>query len=69
MMIFTYDTGSSVNFRTIKDLFEMARSVEKTAIVFIDEIDSVCRKRNDSEADYSRRQVSEKCLELNSDMH
>ena len=41
--------------RMIKDLFEFTRTSKQKCLVFIDEIDSICRKRNDREGDHSRR--------------
>ncbi|KAF6204279.1 hypothetical protein GE061_002619 [Apolygus lucorum] len=55
--------------KTIKDLFEIARSTEKTAIIFIDEIDGVCRKRSDSEGDYSRRVKNQMLIEMDNNLN
>lgn len=40
--------------KLIKELFAQARSVER-AIIFIDEIDSICRKRSSKEEETTRR--------------
>jgi ATP-dependent 26S proteasome regulatory subunit len=39
----------------IKELFEFTRNKAEKCIVFIDEIDSICRKRNNREGDHTRR--------------
>ncbi len=40
--------------RLIKNLFEMARE-SKPAVIFIDEVDSICGTRNEGENDSTRR--------------
>ena len=45
--------------KLIKELFQHARSTDRKAIVFIDEIDSLCRKRDSKEAEATRRVKTE----------
>ncbi|CAH1789888.1 unnamed protein product [Owenia fusiformis] len=41
--------------KLIKELFSHAKSQAGRSVIFIDEIDSVCRKRSSSEEEYTRR--------------
>jgi vacuolar protein-sorting-associated protein 4 len=50
--------------RLVKHLFEMARDY-KPAIVFIDEIDSLCSSRSDSESESARRIKTEFLVQMN----
>ena len=49
--------------RLVKNLFEMARS-SKPAIIFIDEVDSLCSSRSDSENDATRRIKTEFLVQM-----
>lgn len=42
-------------FRNIKSLFQHLRESLDFTILFIDEIDGLCKKRNDLEQEHSRR--------------
>ena len=50
--------------KLIKELFENARLQEGKAIIFIDEIDSLCRKRDSKEAETTRRVKTELLKQL-----
>ncbi|PRP78981.1 hypothetical protein PROFUN_11446 [Planoprotostelium fungivorum] len=50
--------------RLVKQLFEMARE-SKPSIVFIDEIDSLCSQRSDSESESARRIKTEFLTQMN----
>jgi len=50
--------------RLVKQLFEMARE-NKPSIVFIDEIDSLCSSRSDSESESARRIKTEFLTQMN----
>lgn len=47
----------------VKNLFEMARA-NKPAIIFIDEVDSLCSSRSDSENDATRRIKTEFLVQM-----
>ena len=49
--------------RLVKNLFELARS-NKPAIIFIDEVDSLCSSRSDSENDATRRIKTEFLVQM-----
>lgn len=49
--------------RLVKNLFEMARQ-QKPAIIFIDEVDSLCSSRSDSENDATRRIKTEFLVQM-----
>ena len=49
--------------RLVKNLFEMARA-SKPAIIFIDEVDSLCSSRSDSENDATRRIKTEFLVQM-----
>ncbi|XP_050305793.1 uncharacterized protein LOC126742948 [Anthonomus grandis grandis] len=50
--------------KNIKTLFKYLSEVEKFSILFIDEIDSLCRKRTCTENDYTRRIKTELMCQL-----
>lgn len=50
--------------RLIKELFHHARSQEGQSIIFIDEIDSLCRLRNSREDDSTRRIKTELLIQM-----
>ena len=45
--------------RLVRQLFESARSQGRQSVIFIDEIDSVCRERSSREEEYTRRVKNE----------
>ncbi len=49
--------------RLVKNLFELARA-QKPAIIFIDEVDSLCGSRSDSENDATRRIKTEFLVQM-----
>lgn len=55
--------------KLVRNLFEMAREAyakdEKPAIIFVDEIDSLCSSRSDGENDASRRIKTEFLVQMN----
>lgn len=50
--------------KLVRNLFEMARD-NKPAIIFIDEIDSLCKARNDNQSDASAGIVTEFLVQMN----
>ncbi|PIO55814.1 hypothetical protein TELCIR_22796, partial [Teladorsagia circumcincta] len=48
-------TWSGQSERLIRELFDHAVALKKTAVIFIDEVDSLCRTRSSSEDDANRR--------------
>jgi len=50
--------------KQVRQLFELARE-NKPSIIFIDEIDSLCSSRNDSDSESSRRIKSEFLVQMN----
>ncbi|CAH1403934.1 unnamed protein product [Nezara viridula] len=55
--------------KMIKDLFEFTRKNKSKCLVFIDEIDSICRRRNDREADHSRSIKNQLLIELDQNLN
>ena len=49
--------------RLVRNLFEMAREAKK-AIIFIDEIDSLCSSRSEGENDSTRRIKTEFLVQM-----
>eukprot|EP00956_Cyclotella_meneghiniana_P012781 scaffold18176_cov54-Cyclotella_meneghiniana.AAC.3 len=45
--------------RLVRNLFEMARESPSRAIIFIDEVESLCRSRNESESNDERQTMTE----------
>jgi len=45
--------------RMVRQLFDTARAQEKQSVIFIDEIDSVCRERSSKEEEHTRRVKNE----------
>lgn len=45
--------------RSVKNLFEQARSMPQGCVLFFDEIDSLCRRRSETEDETSRRVKNE----------
>lgn len=45
-------------FRLIRELFEYTREQAKCSVIFIDEVDSICRQRTSREQDLTRRWVT-----------
>ena len=50
-------------FRLVKSLFEIARA-KKPTIIFIDEVDSLCSSRSDSESESARRIKTEFLVQM-----
>ena len=46
-------------YRLIKELFQHATSQKGRSVIFIDEIDSICRQRNAREEEHTRRMKTE----------
>ncbi len=53
----------STNSRLVKALFEMAREA-KPAIIFIDEVDSLCGSRSENESESARRIKTEFLVQM-----
>lgn len=45
-------------FRLIRELFEYTRDQAECSVIFIDEVDSICRQRTSREQDLTRRWVT-----------
>lgn len=56
-------SGNSLLYRLVKNLFEMARA-NKPAIIFIDEVDSMCGARSDGEHDATKRIKTEFLVQM-----
>ena len=52
-------TTTAVFFRIVRVLFEHAQQNEYAPVIFIDEIDSICRSRSSQEEDHTRRVKTE----------
>lgn len=50
--------------KLVRTLFEMARA-QRPSIVFVDEVDSLCSSRNDTESEASRRVKTEFLVQMN----
>ena len=50
-------------YRLVKQLFEMARE-NKPAIIFIDEVDSLCGSRSENESESARRIKTEFLVQM-----
>ncbi|WKX96925.1 hypothetical protein Q1695_012963 [Nippostrongylus brasiliensis] len=57
-------TWSGQSERLIRELFDHALALKKTAIIFIDEVDSLCRTRCASEDDANRRVKTELLVQM-----
>ena len=53
-----------LQIRLVRNLFDMARE-NKPAIIFIDEVDSLCSARSDSESESARRIKTEFLVQMN----
>lgn len=42
-------------FRMTKAIFQHMKALKQPSILFVDEIDGLCRRRSDDEKEYSRR--------------
>jgi SpoVK/Ycf46/Vps4 family AAA+-type ATPase len=51
-------------FRLVRNLFQLGRE-NKPAIIFIDEVDSLCSTRSDSESESARRIKTEFLVQMN----
>lgn len=60
---FLYIIDFNLKFRLVKQLFEMARA-NKPAIIFIDEVDSLCSSRSDNESESARRIKTEFLVQM-----
>ena len=56
-------SGDLFSCRLVKNLFEMARA-SKPAIIFIDEVDSMCGARSDGEHDATKRIKTEFLVQM-----
>ena len=56
-------SGDLFSCRLVKNLFEMARA-NKPAIIFIDEVDSMCGARSDGEHDATKRIKTEFLVQM-----
>jgi len=56
-------THHVILYRLVKNLFEMARA-NKPAIIFIDEVDSMCGSRSDGEHDATKRIKTEFLVQM-----
>lgn len=54
----------NVLYRLVRQLFELGRE-NKPSIIFIDEIDSLCSSRSDSESESARRVKTEFLIQMN----
>ncbi|KAK6015936.1 ATPase, AAA family, partial [Ostertagia ostertagi] len=57
-------TWSGQSERLIRELFDHAVALKKTAVIFIDEVDSLCRTRSSSEDDANRRVKTELLVQI-----
>ncbi|KJH42208.1 ATPase, AAA family [Dictyocaulus viviparus] len=57
-------TWSGQSERLIRELFDHAIAQEETAVIFIDEVDSLCRTRSSSEDDANRRVKTELLVQI-----
>ncbi|CAD6195761.1 unnamed protein product [Caenorhabditis auriculariae] len=55
--------------KLIRELFEQAASSERTVVVFIDEVDSLCRERCSEEGDANRRVKTELLVQMQKLQH
>jgi vacuolar protein-sorting-associated protein 4 len=56
-------TASVFHFRLVKQLFTLARD-QKPAIIFIDEVDSLCASRSENESESARRIKTEFLVQM-----
>ena len=54
---------ATFHFRLVKALFEMARD-QKPAIIFVDEVDSLCASRSENESESARRIKTEFLVQM-----
>ena len=59
----SYNSDIFLNFRLVKNLFEMARE-HKPSIIFIDEVDSLCGSRSETESESARRIKTEFLVQM-----
>ena len=57
----------SLNSRLVKQLFTIARD-QKPAIIFIDEVDSLCASRSENESESARRIKTEFLVQMQGEM-
>jgi SpoVK/Ycf46/Vps4 family AAA+-type ATPase len=50
--------------RLIRELFDYTREQRECSVIFIDEVDSICRQRTSKEQDLTRRWVIKTYLKL-----